>query len=130
MLIIYKIENGIAFYYNITTNTWEKNPRKGTLIKDVDVAYKLRNALNNMGFGNGSVKWVKEKYCYKIWGIGEDGEIYDKEYVSYVDLNERKRERDKVVDDFYNKVKKEKNTKMVIYGINFIRKEYCYEECP
>lgn len=126
MLIVYRIEKGVAFFYNISTHTWERDPRKGTLIKDVDIAYKLRNALNNMGFGDGSVKWIKEKYTYGLWALGSDLEDYIEEFISYKQLNEK--EKDKAVSKFCSKIMEQKNISLALWGINFVRKEYLYEE--
>lgn len=126
MLIIYKIENDIALYYNITTNTWEKDPRKGTLIKDVDVAYKLRNSLNLLNLGHGSVKWVRSIYTYEVWGLGSDLETYTEIFNFYYELNEE--QKNKIIGNFCSKIMEKKNISMALWGMNFIRKEYMYEE--
>lgn len=126
MLIIYKIENGITFYYNITTNTWEKDPKKGTLIKDVDVAYKLRNSLNLLNLGQGSVKWVKEKYVYEVWCLGGDYEDYRREILTFKEFNEE--EINTCIEEFCREIIKKKNINLLLWGMNFMRKEYMYEE--
>lgn len=126
MLIIYKIENDIALYYNITTNTWEKDPRKGTLIKDVDVAYKLRNSLKLLNLGHGSVEWVKEKYVYEVWCLGGDYEDYRREIITLKEFNGE--EIENYVNDFCNKIMEENNINLLLWGMSFIRKEYLYEE--
>lgn len=125
MLIIFKYQNEKKVYYNITTNTWEKNPKKATLIGDVDVCYKLRNELRKLDEKNCEVQYLLEKYLYELYALGSDGEEYTKKFYSSRQLNEK--QKDSKISNFCCDIMNKKNICLALWGINLIRKEYEYE---
>lgn len=124
MNIICKKENSRFLFYNLTTDTWEIQPQKATLIKDTEVACNLRNILQKCGKGDGIVKNVSMIYIYNIWTLGGDAKAHNKTIRVKNKLNEK--EQEKAIVDFCNEIIEKYNINLHLWGINYIRKEYEY----
>ena len=124
MNIICKKENSRFLFYNLTTDTWEDNPRKATLIKDIELVYKIRNELKRMNKGDGIVKYLPIEYVYTVWVLGRDTKDYQKTIRTPNELNEK--EKEDAIEDFCNEIMEKHNINLLLWGINYIRKEYKY----
>lgn len=124
MNIICKKEGYKLLYYNLTTDTWENNPRKATLIKDIELVYKIRNELKRMNKGDGIVKYLPVEYVYTIWVLGANAKEYQKTIRTQKELNEK--EQDQEISNYCGEIMAKYNINLALWGINYIRKEYKY----